>query len=319
MKTCALLFVGLATMIVPLLPVTPAQAQNAKAYVSTAGNDSMNCTLTAPCATFGGAINKTLDGGEVACLDPGPFPAVGQITKSVTLDCGETGGTIVVGSNFGIQVNTAGINVTIRNLTINGVFSAAIGVSLLTGGSSLNIQNCAIRNFHSGAGIGILFQPVGSASKLYVTDTVVQDNGVPSSGGGIIIQPVGSGSAQVVLNRVQVENNFQGILADGTGSTGVILVEVRDSVVAGNLGHGIAAISSAGHSPTGVIVDRTSSAFNAASGILAQGAAVHLGNSTVTGNATGLNVAGGQILSYQNNQTSGNFNDGAPTGVLTLR
>jgi hypothetical protein len=39
----------------------------------------------------------------------------------------------------------------------------------------------------------------------------------------------------------------------------------------------------------------------------------------VTGNTTGLNVAGGQILSYQNNQTSGNFTDGAPTGVLTLR
>jgi hypothetical protein len=95
---------------------------------------------------------------------------------------------------------------------------------------------------------------------------------------------------------------------------------VRDSVVAGNRGHGIAAISSAGHSPTGIIVDRTSSASNAASGIFAQGATVHLSNSTVTGTTNGLNASiGGQILSYQNNQTIGNFSDGAQTGVLTLR
>jgi hypothetical protein len=50
------------------------------------------------------------------------------------------------------------------------------------------------------------------------------------------------------------------------------------------------------------------------------GAVVHLGNSTVIGNAGGLIVAnGGQILSYQNNQASGNGVDGAPTGVLTVK
>jgi hypothetical protein len=47
---------------------------------------------------------------------------------------------------------------------------------------------------------------------------------------------------------------------------------------------------------------------------------VHLGNSTVFGNGVGLNaVSGGKILSYQNNQATGNFTDGAPTGVLSVK
>jgi hypothetical protein len=153
-----------------------------------------------------------------------------------------------------------------------------------------------------------------------VSDSVIENNGLAAGGGGIFIQPAGSGSARVVIERTRVENNFQGILADGTGSTGFILVQVRDSIVAGNRGHGIAAISNAGASLTAMVVDRTSSLINGASGIFSQGATVHIGNSTVTGNNTGFNAgSGGQILSYQNNQTSGNFTDGAPTGVLTLR
>jgi hypothetical protein len=40
----------------------------------------------------------------------------------------------------------------------------------------------------------------------------------------------------------------------------------------------------------------------------------------VVGNGGGLIASGGaQILSYQNNQASGNFVDGGPTGVLTVK
>jgi len=48
--------------------------------------------------------------------------------------------------------------------------------------------------------------------------------------------------------------------------------------------------------------------------------AIHIGNSTVIGNGTGLNaVGGGKIFSYQNNQATGNTTDGAPTNLLTLK
>jgi hypothetical protein len=322
MRKIALAVANLGTMLALALPVTPALATFLTTYVSASGSDTNNTCgdQTTPCRTFHNALANTTPGGAIICVSGGGFDNLFTISQSVTIDCG--GG---VGISLGrITVDGSNIVVKLRNLTFNSESFFNFGIEALNM-AALFVENCQILGFNNSngsgpAGIGIKFAPTnGVTAKLYVSDSVISNNGLPASGGGIIVQPSGSGSARVVIERTRVENNFHGILVDGTGSTGVILVQVRDSVVAGNLGHGIAAISSAGASPTGIIVDRTSSAFNAASGILAQGAAVHLGNSTVTGNATGLNVAGGQILSYQNNQTSGNFTDGAPTGVLTLR
>jgi hypothetical protein len=313
MKTIALLSAGVAAMIVPLLPAAPAQALELKTFVASTGSGAA-CTRVAPCNNFANAEAAAAVGGEINCLDSGPIIGGTNFTKSITIDCaGVAASTDILG------VNGAGIIVRIRNLTFSGAIGSGAGI-VFTNGAALFVENCLIQNYNVGSATGISFVPASVTAKLYVSDSVISNNGLAASGGGIVIQPSGSGSARVVLNRVQVENNFQGVLVDGTGSTGVILVDVRDSVVAHNRGHGIAAISSAGHSPTGIIVDRTSSTLNAASGILAQGAVVHVGNSTVTGNALGFNAAsGGQILSYQSNQVSGNFTDGAPTGVLTLK
>ncbi len=135
-------------------------------------------------------------------------------------------------------------------------------------------------------------------------------------GGGIYIELTGSGSARVVIDRTRVESNIHGILADGTGSNGSIVVQVRDSVVAGNAGNGMWA------KRAGMVVDRTSSNNNAGYGILADGAGslIHLGNSTVAGNGGGLGAtSGGKVFSYQNNQASGNAFEGGPTDVLQLK
>jgi hypothetical protein len=315
----------LGILFAACLHASPAEAI-LQTFVSGGGNDMNPCTRAAPCRSFQAAHNAANAGGFINCLDVFDSNTGDTfiITKSITIDC--TGiFAKVIGPSMGsaVAVNGAGIVVTLRGLSIESGGSV-IGIDVQNA-ATVRVEHCKIFGFQFGIGKGVRFAPpTGVTTKLNMSDSVINDNGlsdlVGGGGGGIFIQPAGSGSARVVLNRVQVENNFQGILVDGTFSTGVILVDVRDSVVASNRGHGIAAISSAGASPTGIIVDRTSSAFNLASGSLAQGAAVHLGNSTVTGNNTGLNAAGGgQILSYQNNQTSGNFTDGAPTGVLTLR
>src|SRR2546430_15759662 len=93
-----------------------------------------------------------------------------------------------------------------------------------------------------------------------------------------VVQPCGLAYSGVELDRVRVKSNTHGILATGTGSTGPIVIQVRDSLVAGHTGNGIAAITN-----VGIVVDRTSSVGNAGSGILAQGsgALVHIGSSTV--------------------------------------
>ncbi|MBV9634404.1 MAG: hypothetical protein JOZ40_07215, partial [Methylobacteriaceae bacterium] len=82
-------------------------------------------------------------------------------------------------------------------------------------------------------GSGIFVQTQGSTSaELYLSDTVLADNGLEGAGAGIIVRPFVSNTvSKVVLNRVEIEGNFFGIKADGTQVTGgVINMTIRDSV-----------------------------------------------------------------------------------------
>jgi hypothetical protein len=269
------------------LHATPALAIPETWVASNGGG--VACTRAAPCASFQTAHLATDPGGIIKCVDAGNFGAVG-ITKSITIDCtGTNGGIVSVPGGPGVELSAAGIDVTLRGLSIDGSgFGGFIGVRMANG-NRLNIEDCRISSF--------------------VT--------------GVLIQPTGSVAVRVALTRVQVGRNTNtGIVANGTPSTGSIVVQVRDSVVANNGEHGITALTIPGGAFTGVVVDRSSIILNFVDGIRADGAGavVHLGNSTVIGNAGGLIVAnGGQILSYQNNQASGNGVDGAPTGVLTVK
>src|SRR5712671_2174678 len=110
----------LGSALLMLAFTSVASAQATRTWVSGVGDDVNPCSRTAPCKTFAGAISKTANGGEVDCLDPGGFGSV-TITKSITLDCGFTGGVLASGS-AGVIVNDSSLNavVTLRNLTING-------------------------------------------------------------------------------------------------------------------------------------------------------------------------------------------------------
>jgi Bacterial Ig-like domain (group 3) len=58
----------------------------ARTWVSSAGDDNNDCSRTAPCLTFAGALEKTASGGEIDCLDASNFGPL-TITKSITIDC----------------------------------------------------------------------------------------------------------------------------------------------------------------------------------------------------------------------------------------
>jgi len=265
------------------LHATPALAIP-ETWVASNGS-GVACTRAAPCATFQAAHNATDARGVLKCADAGSFGPL-TINRSITIDCTGTNGGIVA---FGVLINTAGVDVTLRGLSIDGAGIGGVGVQF-NNGNALHIEDCRISGIE---------------------------------GAGVAIEPTGAASVRAVLNRVTVEkNNGWGIIANGASSTGSIIVQVRDSVVARNSSSGIFAITNAGQAFTAIVVDRSSSLLNGGDGIRAQGAAavIHIGNSTVIGNAGGLIVTGGgQILSYQNNQASGNGVDGAPTGVLTVK
>src|ERR1700754_555045 len=120
-----------AGLLLPALASAPAHAQATRTWVSGVGDDANPCSRTAPCKTFAGAISKTAAGGEINCLDPGGFGTV-TITKSMTIDCAGTLGSILASGTNGVNVNDANtgtpgtIKVILRNLTINGATSGVI-------------------------------------------------------------------------------------------------------------------------------------------------------------------------------------------------
>ena len=120
----------LAVLLFTCAFASMAQAQATRTWVSGVGDDVNPCSRTAPCKTFAGAISKTATNGEINCLDPGGYGAV-TITKSITIDCEDTQGSILNAGVTGVIINlTANPDTTktvrLRGLSINGPGSSAI-------------------------------------------------------------------------------------------------------------------------------------------------------------------------------------------------
>lgn len=292
-----------------ILSPAPATAQIARSFVSPAGNDSANCTLSTPCRTFAAAYLLTNAGGEIAVLGTAGYGPL-TINKAISIVNGggfEAGITVPSGGT-GITINASTNDaVSIRGLTIDGVGVGMIGIQL-NGGKSLTVANCVIRHV---SGAGIQFSP-NATSYLSVSNSLVADNPV-----GIEVQPTGSGTVTALFSRVEVNNNSDlGILMDGTQSTGTVLGTVFDSVAANNSNDDFVAYTSSGHAPTTLTLFHSLAlgslgALDAAG----PGATIRIANSMVTGAAAGWVIPGGVIQTYGDNYIDGN---GANTGSLTL-
>jgi hypothetical protein len=286
---------------------TPAYAQATRTWVSGVGDDVNPCSRTAPCKTFAGAISKTAAGGEINCLDPGGFGAV-TITKAMTIDCHYTEGGVLAGGN-GIVVNAGATDVVyLRGLDIFGVNPPTHGVRIIAGGA-VHIEDCVIRRFNAANSFGVSFQPAG-ATKLFISNSTIAENGNGATGGGILVQPTGTGTATVALRYVQVHDNANnGVRFDSTtsGAAGVTAT-IDNSQIAGN-GNGIS-LASGTVSTLGVF--NSTIINNSGTGIAATGisSTILVGNTTITGNTTG--VSGAVIQSFGDNRLEGNPNFAAP-------
>ena len=209
-----------------------------------------------------------------------------------------------------------------RGLVFDGFGTLGLRGLQFNSGSALHIQNCVFRNYEAAApdGIAILFTPNGR-SQLFISDSIVLNNGSIANTGGIKIVPrTASGSVDFVFDRVHVENNVEGLLIDSTSATSALGVHgvIRDSVFAGNAANGIRAVTAAGKPPAFAFVEGSSMVNNAGSGILTNGpgATVLLGRSVITRNGTGVTtVNGGQLISYADNKNNNNVGaEGTATG-----
>jgi hypothetical protein len=307
-----------ATALLALFAAAPAQAQATRTWVSGVGDDVNPCSRTAPCKTFAGAISKTAAGGEINCLDPGGFGAV-TVIKSMTIDCLYTEGGMLAGGN-GIVVNLPAATdvVRLRGLDIFGVNPPTHGIRFI-GLGTLIVDNVRISRFNSTNSFGISAQPTGAA-ELYVSNTLITDNGNAATGGGVNLQPTGTGSIRAAFSNVDIVNNSQGFRADSTGGTNVapIKVSIEDSSAAHNAFAGWAAVTTGVSGPVELNIIRTSASYNAGAGFTANGtgAKIRLGASLATGNGTGtLPTGSGVVESYQNNQIDGNTSDGSRTSI----
>jgi hypothetical protein len=191
------------------------------------------------------------------------------------------------------------------------------GISVLAA-KAVHVQNCVVKNFGAAGGSGIQLVNAAGTTQLFVTDTVISNNGSGTSGSGVLVRPTGGASSRVVLQRVTVEGNVFGVRVDGGGSsggTGHALV-LRDSVVSGNSQAGVSVVVPAGGEGASLFVERSAVVANGGGGISADGAAAvaFAAQSTITLNINGINrVNGGQVFSFKTNNVVNN----APDGTFT--
>jgi hypothetical protein len=276
--------------LVPLMYGAPAQAQATRTWISGVGDDANPCSRTAPCKTFAGAISKTAVDGQIDCLDPGGFGAL-TITKSITIDCHEVFGSILVSGTPGIVIATdSAPNVRIRNMSFTGLGTGTVGIRIIGGTASTKvyIQDCWIDDFSSR---GISDERTNGGS-LFVGNTQIQ-NMV-----GAAIGIAGGSAVQVSLDNVRALGSGFGV-ALATNSK----VTITRSVLAGNT----TGLETEGSSFT--FVDNTVISGNGL-GIQVVGGTVQLANTDVVNNTT---QASGTVNSYTNSRF---FNNGAG-GTIT--
>jgi nitrous oxidase accessory protein NosD len=277
----------LVTSALALAFALPAQAGSlTRTFVSSAGSDANPCTLAQPCATFAAAYAATAVSGIIAALDPGKY---GPLTINQAITINGNGWAAVTGPAGGAAITVNAGYVTLIGLEIDGAFAAYNGI-VFTASGSLTVTNCVIQSFldfNELGGNGILITPPsgGGLSQVFVTNTVVANNG----NAGLYYEPSGGNpSATFVIDHLIANNNYYyGIAIDSTNSSGQTFAEISNSIASNNTAGGI---------------------------FIAKGTSLSVENTTVTGNSGyGVSITGTSgfpIVSIDNSNVSGNRGSG---------
>src|SRR4051794_1600870 len=182
--TAALIFCGAA------------QAGLFRAYVTSDGNDANPCTLPQPCRLLPAALSAVADGGEIWMLDSANYnTGPVNVGKSVTiLAIPGAVGSVVALAGDAIDVATAGVKLTLRNLVIVPFPAAgAVNGVNMASGAALTLENCLVAGLPQS---GIV---VNAAASVRITDTIIRDNGAH----GLWLQ----GGARATLTRASISAN----------------------------------------------------------------------------------------------------------------
>ena len=243
------------------------------------------------------------------------------ITKSITLRCeGVLASALGAGSGIIIDAG-ADDTVVLSGLDIRGARGATTGVRVIRAGT-VTIHDSQISRWNTADSFGVAVVPA-SDTRVFISDTLIFDNGNGSTGGGILVQPSGAGSVWIDLDNVDIHGNAAvSVRADSAGSTGRgVQVSIRNSLLAGSA-NGIVMSSQAGSPEVVATVRASSISGNTGTAVTAAGpgASVALADSEVGGNAAGLQSrGGGRVQSFGGNLLRANGSDGQFTETLSLR
>jgi hypothetical protein len=178
----------------------PAGAASQRTFVATSGIDAGACTAPAPCRTFQFALGQTNPGGEIVVLESGGYGQV-TIAKSITIVApqGVYAGITGLAGNA-VNVDGAGIVVTMRGLSINGQ-GGAYGVRLVNA-ATLQLESCVIAGF---AQDGVY--AAGGSGRLLIDESQVRDN----QKAGINVD----GPYRAIVEQSRIDDN--GSFAGGVG------------------------------------------------------------------------------------------------------
>lgn len=298
-----LLFTTIVFAVCAFAAALTTNAQATRTWVSGVGDDVNPCSRTAPCKTFAGAISKTATNGEINCLDPGGFGAV-TITKSITIDCEDTQGSILASGTNGVIINITAVAdtrkaVRLRGLSINGANTGINGVRVLAA-NTVNLEEVVIEGFGTHA---VSIETTSGTPKISIDSSAMRRN----VGQGINSFVTG-GTVSLDVSNTLLNNNATGLsLSSNTKAT------ISHSVISGNTTGLVAASASMGV--------RACTISNNTTGISSlAGGSFRIMNSMVTANGTGLSASGGGlIISHVSNVFAGNTVDGAPTSSPVLQ
>ena len=264
-------------------------AQATRTWVSGVGDDVNPCSRTAPCKTFAGAISKTATNGEISCLDPGGFGAV-TITKSITIDCEDTQGSILASLTNGIILNGANIDVRLRGLSINGAGNGLNGIRVLNSGNNkLTLEEVVIFNF---ATHGVSIESSGGTFKLVMKNSTIRNN----TGNGINTFLTGVATATISADTSLFAFNGIGLNL-GAAANGTI----QNSTVTNNT----TGLEASGG--TSILAAKNNVISHNGTGVLSSSGIIRIGGNMITANNIGL--SGASIFTW-----GGNFVDGNPGG-----
>lgn len=295
-------FKAFVLTIMALALTIAASAQATRTWVSGVGDDVNPCSRTAPCKTFAGAISKTATNGEINCLDPAGYGAV-TITKSITIDCEDTQGSILASGVTGIIINITSATdtkkaVKIRGISINGAGStiSASGIRVLAA-NFVAIEDGVIDGFQTH---GISVETTSGTPKISVDRMSIR-----SVVGNGINTFITGGTVQLSVSNSVISGTATGVnLSSNTKAV------VKDSLLSNNT-------TGAASFQADLNVSYSTISGNTTGITSATGAVIRIYGNIITSNGTGLSSSGGSILSSGNNQLDGNTTNGGPTGFIT--